>query len=260
MPPGVGAIRRAHALAGVILAIGWLASACASQPSPPPMPVALRVAATDLASPLLADLAQAYAAAQPQTSLLAAITPLSSVPGDLAAGRADLALTTTYSTDQFATPIGYVTLVVVVNPANPLGQLSDTQLRDVFSGRANDWAQVGGPAGPIQVVCREDHSDGAEAFDRVALEGALPTLNALVAPGWAAMRAAVSQNPAAIGYLPAPEVDAGVRPIKVEKPLRALIAAVAPQPPTGASRDFLTWAQSAAGQEVVGQKYGVIRP
>jgi ABC-type phosphate transport system substrate-binding protein len=220
----------------------------------------LRVAATDLAGPLLADLAQAYSAARPQTSLLAATTPLSALSGDLAAGRADLALTATYSTDHFATPVGYVTLLVVVNPANPLGQLSAAQLRDIFSGRANDWSEVGSLAGPIQVVCREDHSDGAEAFDRLALEGSLPTLNALVAPDWAAMRTAVSRNPKAIGYLPAPEVGAGVRPIKVEKPLRVLIAAVAPQTPTGASRDFLAWVQSAAGQEVVRQRYETVNP
>jgi phosphate transport system substrate-binding protein len=177
---------------------------------------------------------------------------------DLASGRADLALTTTYSADQFASPIGYVTLIVVVNSANPLSQLSAAQLRDLFSGRASDWAQVGGPAGPIQVVCREDRSDGAEAFDRLALEGAAPTLNALVAPSWSAMRTAVSQNPAAVGYLPAPEVEAGVRPIKVEQPLRALIVVIALHAPTGASRDFLAWTQSAAGQAVVGKRYEAV--
>ncbi len=243
-----------------MLALGWLASACIPQPVPTVPPATLRVVTTDLASPLLADLAEAYATVQPQRPLLAATTSLSAIGAELTAGRVDLALTTTYSAGQFATPLGYVALLVVVHPANAVNQLSAAQIRDVFSGRVNDWAQVGGPAGPIQVVCREDHSDGAEAFDRLALDGAPPTLNALVAPGWAAMRAAVSQNPAAIGYLPAPELDAGVRRVTLEQPMRALIVAVAPQPPGGATRDFLAWAQSQAGQEVVAQKYEAVRP
>ena len=265
---GVGARRRglrlngrsARGLAGVMLALGWLASACTPQPAPTIPPATLRVVATDLASPLLADLVEAYAAVQPHTPLLAATTSLSAIEAEVTAGRADLALTTTYSAGQYATPLGYVVLLVVVHPANALNQLSEAQIREVFSGRVSDWAQVGGPAGPIQVVCREDHSDGAEAFSRLALDGALPTLNALVAPSWAAMRAAVSQNPAAIGYLPGPELDAGVRSITLEQPMRALIVAVAPQALAGASRDFLAWAQSEAGQEVVAQKYEAVRP
>ncbi len=265
MPRGVGEAGRTPSivgrlcrrLAGAMLALGMLASACS--PKPAPSPVALHVVATDLAGPLLADLARAYAAARPQVPLLAATTPLSTIAGDLAAGRTDLALTTTYSSNQFATPLGYVVLFIVVNPANPLSQLSTAQVRDIFAGRATDWSQVGGPGGVIQVVCREDHSDGAEAFGRLALEGAPPTLNALAAPGWAAMRAAVGENPNAIGYLPGPELEAGVRAVTLEQPLRALIVAAAPQAPGGALRDFLAWAQSAAGQAVVALRFEAVK-
>jgi ABC-type phosphate transport system substrate-binding protein len=267
MPRGVAEAGRAlhltgcrpQRLAAVMWVLGWLVSACSATPAHTPAPVSLHVAATDLAGPLLADLAQAYAAAQPQMLLLAATTPLSTIAGDLTAGRADLALTATYSPDQFATPLAYVVWVVVVNPANPLSQLSAVQVRDIFAGRTTDWAQVGGAPGAIQVVCREDHSDGAEVFSGLALEGAPPTLNALVAPNWAAMRAAVSQNPNAIGYLPGPELEAGVRPVNLERPLRALIAVVAPQSPAGAARDFLAWAQSAAGQAIVAQRYEAVK-
>ena len=249
--------RRSLNLAGLMVILGWLASAC--RPAPTPAPVSLHVAATDLAAPLLADLAQSYAAARPQTPLLAVTAPLSTLAGDLAAGRADLALTTTNAPDQFATPLGSVVLIIIVNPANPLSQLSASQVRAVFAGQVTDWAQVGGPAGVIQVVSREDHSDGAEAFGRLALAGTPPTLNALVAPSWAAMRDAVSQNPNAIGYMPAPEIEAGVRPVNLDQPLRALIVAAAPQAPTGAAREFLAWAQSPAGQEVVAQRYEAVK-
>jgi ABC-type phosphate transport system substrate-binding protein len=237
------------------LTLAWLASACRPAPAYTPAPISLRVVATDLAGPLLADLAQGYAAARPGVSLLATTAPLSMLGEDLTAGRADLALTTTYASGQFTTPLGYLAFFVVVHPANPLSRLSAAQVRDIFAGRASDWAQVGGAPGAIQVVCREDHSDGADTFGRLALEGTPPTLNALVAPSWAAMRAAVGQNPQAIGYLPAPEIEAGMRALQLDTPLRALIVAAAPRSPAGAARDFLAWAQSAEGQAIVAQRY-----
>ena len=247
-------MRRWLALAGLVLALGPLAGACRPALTPTPAPVSLRLAATDLTAPLLADLIQAYAAVQPGAELAANTLPLRSIEAELAGGGAELALVTA-AASPFATPLGYVDLVVVVNPANPLSQLSPAQVRAIFAGRVADWAEVGGPAGSLVVACREDRSDGAEAFGRLVLEGAAPTLNARVTPTWAAMRALVSQTPEAIGYLPAPEVDASVRALAGETGWRALVAAVAPAPPGEAARAFLAWVQSAAGQAVVARRY-----
>jgi len=242
--------RRAQAW---LLGLGLMLAACTPQPTPGPL--ALRVEATDLAAPLLADLAQAYAGINPGISVQVETVSLSTLADDLAAGRADLGLAATYTAGQFATPLGYVAFVPVVNPANPVSRLSAAQARDLFAGRATDWASAGGPAGAVQVVCREDRSDAAETFGRLALEGAPPTLNALVAPTWAAMREAVGQTPAAIGYLPAPEMSPAVKQVAVEAAWRALIVAVAPQAPAGAARDFVAWVQSEAGQAAVAERY-----
>jgi ABC-type phosphate transport system substrate-binding protein len=50
-----------------------------------------------------------------------------------------------------------------------------------------------------------------------------------------------------------------VRAINLERPLRALIAAVAPEAPAGAARDFVAWVQSADGQAVVAQRYAAFK-
>lgn len=235
------------------LGLGFLLSACAPQPTP--KPPALRLEASDLTAPLLTDLTGAYAAADSSVSLQTDTAPLSTLAADIAAGRADLGLTATYTPGQFATPLGYVAFAVVVNPANSIGGLSAAQVRDIFAGRASNWEQAGGPSGVIQVVGREDGSDAAEAFNRLALAGAPPTLNALAAPTWAAMREAIGQNPNAIGYLPMPELGASVRPVTLDMNLRALVVAVAPQAPSGAARAFLAWVQSEAGQAVMAKRY-----
>lgn len=245
--------RQAWRLGVGVLAWALLASACTPAPATSPPP--LRVGATDLAEPLLTDLSQAY----PGANVVPATLPAPALSGDLAAAGVDLGLGVTYAPGQFATPLGYVTLLVVANLANPVSRLTGAQLQDIFVGRATDWQQVGGSKGAIQVVSREDGSDAAAAFSKVALMGEAPTLNALVAPDWVAMRQAVSQNPAAIGYLPAPEGLASVKVVGLDVILRALVVAVAPRTPAGAARAFLAWAQSEPGQAVVAQHYTAVR-
>lgn len=249
--------RRAARYAAALAALPLLA-ACAA---PPPAPITLRVAATDLTAPLLSDLIAAYADANPGVTLSPTVVPLSTLNADLAAGRADLALVASPGPDQFATPLGYVSFIVVVHPNNPIIGLSAAQVLVIFAGRVTSWVQVGGPEGEIQIVIREEASDAARAFGASALSGALPTPNALVAPSWQAMREAVSQNPNAIGYMPLPELDATVKRVETRDlaSLRVLMAAVATGEPSGPARDFLAWAQSEAGQRVVARRYAPIK-
>ena len=244
--------RLAVCLGAGLLGCALLVAGCATAPAAPP---ALRLEATDLAEPMLLDLTQVYTGGQTLTSGL----PPPALGGDLAAGRADLGLAVAYAPGQFATPLGYVTFVVVVNPANAVSHLTVDQVRDIFAGRATDWAQVGAGKEAIQVVSREAGSDAAEAFSRAALGGAAATLNALTVPDWGAMRQAVSENPAAIGYLPAPEGLDSVKAVGVDASLRALVVAVATGQPAGAARDFLVWAQSDAGQAVIARRYQPVR-
>jgi DNA-binding transcriptional LysR family regulator len=231
----------------------FLLASCSIPPSP--TPVTLRIETTDLTTPLLFDLAAAYHDVHPDVDLVSDVVPLSALSADLEAGRADVGLAVTRNPEQFATPLGYVAFAVVVNPANPLTGLSVAQVREIFSGRVNDWGQVGGPNGAIQVTSREKGSDAEITFGASTLLGASPTSNALVAPTWAAMREAVSQNLNAIGYLPLPELDATVQPIGLDSEVRALIVALAPSEPTGLARDFLVWAQGEEGQRVVAKRY-----
>ncbi len=238
----------------VFLAVPRL-TACA--PTPTPTPITLRLAATDLAAPLLFDLVAAYAEANPRVDLIPTVVPLSTLEADLAAGGADLGLLVSRDPAWFATPIGYVTFAVVVNPSNPVTGLSAAQVRAIYAGQISDWGQVGGEGGVIQPVGREEGAEAEKAFSSAMLPGARFTIsnNTLVAPTWEAMREAVSQDINAIGYLPAPELDATVRPLSLDAEWRALVVAAAVNEPAGPARDFLAWAQSEAGQAVVGERY-----
>lgn len=49
------------------------------------------------------------------------------------------------------TLLGYATIVTVVHPSNPIKNLSLKQLKDIFTGRINNWKQLGGVDMPIIV-------------------------------------------------------------------------------------------------------------
>ncbi len=225
--------------------------ACTATPTPAPVPNILYAAATDLTAPMLADLSAAYAHVQPGLTL--STTTAAALPS---LNEGQIGLAANPDAGVFATPLGYVTFVVVVHPASPLAALSLEQVRAIFTGQVTDWSQVGiGAGGAIQVFTRTPESDGGTAFGAEALHGAAVTSNAIVAPTWAAMREAVNTDPLAMGYLPALELDSMVKALQLDREPRALIVALASAEPTGPARDFLAWAQSEEGQEVVARRY-----
>jgi hypothetical protein len=136
-----------------------------------------------------------------------------------------------------------------------VGRLSTAQVRALLAGEITDWAQVGAAAGPVQVVVPPAGSEAARLLDQAVLQGTPPTTSALLAPGWEAMRALVGEDGLAVGVLPRAELTAALRAAEWAEEARVLIVAEALAEPTGPARAFLAWAQSAAGQAVVGERY-----
>jgi hypothetical protein len=60
-------------------------------------------------------------------------------------------------------PVGDVVahdgVVIVVNPQNPVTELTLTQVRAILTGAATDWAELGGTQGPIVPMAPPDGSD-----------------------------------------------------------------------------------------------------
>jgi ABC-type phosphate transport system substrate-binding protein len=228
--------------------------------TPRPTPALVRVAVSDVTQPLLLDLAASYAAANPDVVVAPSLAPEAALPAQLASGEADLTLTIAPDPKLFATPIGQVPFQFVVHPKNEVTGLTLAQAQALLSGRFADWSQVGGAPGPVQIVDRGPGTADERALGLTAFGPLTVTTRALVAPTWAAMRQLVAQNPAALGYLIRPEIDASVKPIALldaagqPLPLRLLAVAQAASSPTGAARAFLAWAQSPAGQTAAGKR------
>lgn len=59
--------------------------------------------------------------------------------------------------------VAYDGIVIIHNEANPVQELTNEQIRDIFSGTVTDWEQVGGSEGRVAPVIRDENS-GTQRF------------------------------------------------------------------------------------------------
>ena len=69
------------------------------------------------------------------------------------------------------TPIGREAFVFLVNEQNPVTNLSIEQIRNIYSGKINDWQQVGGTPGKILAFQRNEGSGSQTAMLQNVMRG-----------------------------------------------------------------------------------------
>lgn len=170
--------------------------------------------------------------------------------------------------------LGLDGVAVVVNPANPVQSLSIEQVGKLFSGEIGDWSAVGGNPGPVSVHARDDKSGTYDTFKALVLD----PLNLKLAGGAKRYESstdlsdAVAADPGGIGFIGLPYVrrskvlgisaGAGNPPIvptqftvgTEDYPLsRRLYLYLPGKAPSKEASDFVEYALSDAGQDVVKQ-------
>ncbi|MCX7829176.1 MAG: PstS family phosphate ABC transporter substrate-binding protein, partial [Thermanaerothrix sp.] len=82
------------------------------------------------------------------------------------------------------TPVEHVVafdcIVPIVNPSNPVSDLTVDQLRDIYTAKIRNWKEVGGPDKPIAVITRDSSSGTYEVWEEKVLKKAPVTPRALV--------------------------------------------------------------------------------
>ena len=112
--------------------------------------------------------------------------------------------------DNGITPVEFTVardaIAVVVNPSNPVTQLTLQQISDMYTNQITNWSQVGGPDRPIVLLSRESNSGTYVYFlENVIRLGdkkseLLFSPDTLLMPSSEGISAEVRQNPNAIGY------------------------------------------------------------
>jgi phosphate transport system substrate-binding protein len=132
-------------------------------------------------------------------------------------------------------PIAFDGIAVIVNPANPVKNLSTEQLQRIFAGLVTNWAEVGGNSLAIDLVNRDEASGTREAFKKLVMGDVPFDPAAAVLPGTGQVRDVVSRSEGAIGY-----ISLGfVSPKFATRSVKALsVDGVAPTPKTVASGQY----------------------
>ncbi len=92
-------------------------------------------------------------------------------------------------------------IAVVVNPANPISELSIEQIGKIYTGSYTNWNQVGGPNADIIILSRESSSGTYVFFQERVMDEKDYTANAMLMPSTSAIIQSVSQDKWAIGYV-----------------------------------------------------------
>lgn len=89
---------------------------------------------------------------------------------------------------------------IAVHASNPISSLSLDQLYGIYTGKINDWQQVGGKPGKILALSRESNSGTYVYFRDFVLRGQNYRPDALLMPSTKSIQQEISGNPNAIGY------------------------------------------------------------
>ena len=107
-------------------------------------------------------------------------------------------------------------IAVIVNPANPLSDLTIDQIAQLFNGEITNWSEIGGSDAPVVAIGREAGSGTRDGFESITgTEDLCVYQNELTSTG--EVIANVASNPDAIGYasLSAVEGDATIKAVTV---------------------------------------------
>ena len=116
----------------------------------------------------------------------------------------------------FEIPIAYDGIAVIVNPKNPLNNLSSDTLRAIYAGKILNWKQLGGVDHRITTITREEGSGTRGAFEELVMDKIEIDPGCIVEDSNGSVRELVSTDPYSIGYISLGLVNKQVKAIAID--------------------------------------------
>jgi phosphate transport system substrate-binding protein len=167
-------------------------------------------------------------------------------------------------------------IAVIVNPENPVNELTLQQISDMYSGKVTNWKEVGGEDRPIVRLSRETNSGTHVYFLETVLRlgnsenKTLFSTDTLLLPSSEGIIAEVRQNPNAIGYDGLGYVPKDLKTIAIAEeaggayvlpsiptvndktyPIARDLYMYTDGEPTGVVKEYLDWILSPEAQKIV---------
>ncbi|WP_207205292.1 PstS family phosphate ABC transporter substrate-binding protein [Methanolobus psychrotolerans] len=166
------------------------------------------------------------------------------------------------------TVIAWDGIAVVVNPENPIKQLTFEQLKGIYNGSISNWADVGGENRVITVITRDSSSGTYEYFKEEILVEDQYRQDALVQPATGAIVQEIAQNKGAIGYIGYAYLDKSITALEIDSgdgfvdattenimsgdyPLARPLLYYTNGEPSGLAKEFIDYVLSSTGQDIV---------
>jgi phosphate transport system substrate-binding protein len=173
-------------------------------------------------------------------------------------------------------------IAVIVNPKNPVTQLTLKQISDIYKGNINNWKELGGEDRPIVRLSRETNSGTHIYFLETVIrlgsskDKSIFSSDTLLLPSSEGIISEVSDNPNAIGYDGLGYITSAVKVIEVSKaeggpyvlpsvetvndnsyPVSRDLYMYTRNQPVGAVKTYIDWILSSEAQETV-KKLGFV--
>ena len=169
---------------------------------------------------VIGALGEAFMEANPDTTFTYNPTGSGSGIQAVQEGRCDIGLSSRALKDAekeaglTETVLAYDGIAMIVNPANPVEDLSLEQIADIYTGKITNWSEVGGNDSQIVLIGREAGSGTRGGFEEiVGVVDACQYRQELTSTG--DVITTVAQNPDAIGYASLAAVKDTVKALKV---------------------------------------------
>lgn len=155
-------------------------------------------------------------------------------------------------------------LALIVNPKNPIQNLTIDQVCDIYSAAITDWSEVGGSKARINLIAREEGSGTRSAFTELVMGESEITPKAIVQDSNGAVRQLVADDPNAIGFISLGLVNDKVKALDLDGikasrdniingsyTLSRPFLFVTNGEPTGLAKKFLDFTLSSEGQKLL---------
>jgi len=164
--------------------------------------------------------------------------------------------------------VGKDSVAIVLDPSNPISDLTMEEASKIFCGEITNWKDVGGTDGEIRVITREGGSGTRDCFEKAVMKPFDREIagKASVKPSNGDIRATISRDEKSIGYLSLGYVDKSLKAVKIdgveateenvlsgEYPISRSLYIITKGEPSKLEKAFIDFVLSEDGQKMVGE-------
>lgn len=113
--------------------------------------------------------------------------------------------------------IGSYTVSILVNAASPVSNLTSSQVQDIFTGKIQNWKDVGGPDAPVHLYVRDPVSGTYLGFKELAMSYQDYAKHEQFFTNYLGIADAVAKDPNGIGYAGLDQLQhAGTKAVSID--------------------------------------------